>query len=170
MFRLFLLLVVVVLCLAQTPPPPTTPSQVIAAQQQLQTDITKLQTNVSALLALPQGINVETGGTTASGPTVIGTASTIDIEPGMGVLCIPQVSASVLTIQCSIDTAVVAYRVDPPNVMGPCTDVHTGLPLGAGAFADGKDSAGQEWHYSCAPTGSISPVLVWQRSEAQTAW
>jgi hypothetical protein len=107
----------------------------------------------------PGTLTIESGGV-----ALPGVATTLDIEPGIGVLCVPQLdpTAGVLTLQCHIDTAVVAYRVDPPSASGPCVDPATNLPYGAGAWA-----ADGSFLYTCVPGAA---GLVWARSVLATSW
>lgn len=176
---MFLLLAAVVVCFSQTTAPPE-PIDAISAYYlksgqsltdpaisstpqykwaHLNAPLTGYLDSSNVLQLGVAGMTVETGGAASGAPTAIGTAATLDIEPGIGVLCAPQVANDVLTLQCSADTAVLAYRVDPPASPGPCIDPATGKPYGAGAYA--TDSA---YHlYFCASG-------VWARTALQTTW
>lgn len=172
MRRLFLMLAVVAVCLAQTSTPPaisayyrlagatTYPYQWLIIDHPLSLSFD----GTSPHLSFP-GTAVESGCASIAGCTPLGTASTIDIEPGIGVLCVPQVSASVMTLQCSSDTAVVAYRVDPPTASGPCAD-SSGTSYGAAAWA--KDQA---YFYTCVPSGPVTgTAMIWARVPLQSGW
>lgn len=119
------------------------------------------------------GLAVESGCATVAGCVTLGTATTLDIEPGIGVLCIPQISAttSTMTLQCSSDTSIIAYRVDPSTASGPCVDPATNQPYGASTWA-----ADSSYFYTCAPVVSVPPTnglpvsFVWARTPLQTGW
>lgn len=176
---MFLLLAAVVVCFSQTTAPPASIDAISAyylKSGQALTDpaisstpqykwahlnapLTGYLDSSNILQLGVAGMTVETDGARTGTPTPIGAASTLDIEPGIGVLCVPQVADGVMTLQCSADTAVLAYRVDPPASPGPCVDPATGKPYGAGAYA--TDSA---YHlYFCASG-------VWARTVLQTTW
>jgi hypothetical protein len=114
------------------------------------------------------GIAVETGCATVAGCVALGVATTLDIEPGLGIICVPQlnVATGVFTMQCLADTAILAYRVDPPKASGPCANAATGLTYGAGTWA--ADGA---YFYTCAPAGAVPPIsYVWARIPLVTGW
>jgi hypothetical protein len=194
--RFSLLLVVTVICLAQTPSPPAAISAyyrlagnaggpfpyqwlIVDSPLTLTFDGTSPHLRITGVGVTgatgptgPQGagVTVESGCSSAGGCTVLGTAGTIDIEPGVGTICVPQLSsAGVMTLQCSIDTAIVAYRVDPPIASGPCNNTVTNQPYGAGAWA-----ADASYFYTCVPTGNPNkgmPVaFVWSRIQLTSGW
>jgi hypothetical protein len=121
------------------------------------------------------GMTVETGCATAAGCVVLGTATTLDVEPGIGTLCVPQLDPTkgVMTLQCSSDTSIIAYRVDVPTGAGPCVDPLDKHAYGASVWA--SDASG---FYTCVlPPGTVLPlapgvplVLVWSRTAATVSW
>lgn len=113
------------------------------------------------------GITVETGCSTSSGCTILGNATILDIEPGIGILCVPQLSTSsgVMTLQCSSDTAIIAYRVDPPTASGPCVNPATNNPYGASTWA-----ADANYFYTCVSVPSAPTVFAWARIPLTTGW
>jgi len=121
------------------------------------------------------GITVETGCATAAGCVVLGTATTLDIEPGIGTLCVPQlaVATGTMTLQCSSDKAIIAFRVHPPAAFpGNCVDPVTGNAYGASTWAAGPDPVtAVPYFYTCIlPPGVTLPlpagvplIFVWAR-------
>ena len=201
MRRVFLLLAVVAICMAQTAAPPVisppaisaffrlagqavSPDEGKPASEWTQYKWMKIlppltftpgvnggEPQLGVLLSSTTGMQAETGCGNAAGCVALGTATVLDIEPGVGVLCTPQVNSGVMSLQCNIDTAVVAYRVPPPNAAGPCINPIDKQPYGAGAFAD--DPAGG-YSYRCVPGGpsvnGVAPSMVWSRIPQVTSW
>lgn len=58
-----------------------------------------------------------------SGSTALGTATALNVIGGAGVICVPQVSAGVATLQCNADTSYLVSRVSLQNATNPqlCT-------------------------------------------------
>jgi hypothetical protein len=54
-----------------------------------------------------------------SGSAALGTAATLNVIGGTGVLCVPQVSAGVATLQCNADTSYLASRVSLQSATNP---------------------------------------------------
>lgn len=153
MKRAFLLLAVVAVCLAQTATPPA-----ISAYYRLAGNSAGPYPYQWLIVDPPLALSFD--GT--SPHLSISAIASLDVHPGVGVLCVSQVNGSVVTLQCSIDTAVVAYRVDPPAGPGPCVDPVTNLPYGAGAYAaDGAH------HYECVQGAT---GWVWVASSESAAW
>jgi hypothetical protein len=111
-----------------------------------------------------------------SGGKAIGTATTLDIEPGIGTVCVPQLNPDngVMTLQCSSDTAIIAFRVpapvyasSTPVVQHPCVDPVTSSPYSASTWA-----ADASYFYTCVPsTPATVPVsFVWSRAPVTTGW
>jgi hypothetical protein len=118
------------------------------------------------------GIAVETGCATTAGCVALGTATTLDIEPGIGTICVPQLNvvSGTMTLQCSSDKAIIAFRVDPPTAPGNCVDPVTGNPYGASVWA--ADASG---FYTCAPPATLPPagtpvIFVWTKASVATSW
>lgn len=149
MRRAFLLLAVVVVCMAQTAAPPA-----ISAYYRLAGNSSGPFPYQWLLVDPPLILSFD-----GISPHLSTSAITsLDVHPGVGVLCVSQLNGSVVTLQCNIDTAVVAYRVDPPTAPGPCNDPVTGKPYGSGAWAsDGSH------HFECAQG-------VWVASVESITW
>jgi hypothetical protein len=109
------------------------------------------------------GITIESGG------KVLGVATALDIEPGIGTICVPQlnVASGLMTLECSSDKAVIAFRVPAPTASGPCVDPVTSSPYSASTWAaDGL------YFYTCVPSvpATVPVTFVWSRSAVITGW
>lgn len=124
------------------------------------------------------GIAVESGCATVAGCVTLGTATTLDIEPGIGTICVPQLNvvSGVMTLECSSDSSIIAYRVAPPTVSGPCTNPATGGEYGASAWASDPASAATPYFYFCVPSGPVPApggaliTFVWARVPLTMGW
>lgn len=178
--RLALLVAVTAICLAQTPSPPAA----ISAYYRLagnstgpfpyqwliiDSPLALTYDGVSPHLGCPS-CGTQTGLAIQSSGVSIGTASTLDIEPGVGISLASQINSGTLTLQANYDTAIVSYRVDPPKNSGPCINPVDNQTYGTGAWA--SDGA---YFYICVPVpatppNSAPPSFVWGRSPIQTQW
>lgn len=151
MRRAALLLVMVAACIAQTATPPASPK--LYTYYLLPGALAYAWNSVT--IDSPLAVTSDASGAAHLSMSAI---TSLNVQPGVGVLCVSQVNGSVVTLQCDIDTAVVAYRVDPPTAPGPCNDPITGKPYGSGAWAsDGSH------HFECAQG-------VWVASVESVTW